>query len=119
MKTTDEMLKAVDGVLARKVRAILKDMKSLGHEMCITEGYRTIARQKRLYAQGRTKPGPIVTWTLKSKHCDGKAADCCFVIDGKPSWDGGLPWHIYGEHAEKRGLRWLGHIGDKCHVELP
>ena len=41
----------------------------------ILEAYRTPARQKELYAQGRTKPGPIVTYTLSSKHTDGLAID--------------------------------------------
>ncbi len=31
-------------------------------------GVRTPERQAELYAQGRTKPGQIVTWTLKSNH---------------------------------------------------
>jgi peptidoglycan LD-endopeptidase CwlK len=31
-------------------------------------GVRTLAEQRELYAQGRTKPGQIVTWTLKSRH---------------------------------------------------
>lgn len=34
----------------------------------VTCGVRTLAQQKALYAQGRTKPGPIVTWTLNSRH---------------------------------------------------
>jgi peptidoglycan L-alanyl-D-glutamate endopeptidase CwlK len=34
----------------------------------ILEGVRTPERQKQLYAQGRTKPGPKVTWTLVSNH---------------------------------------------------
>lgn len=34
----------------------------------VIEGVRTPARQKELYAQGRTKPGPKVTWTLNSNH---------------------------------------------------
>ncbi len=31
-------------------------------------GVRTPERQAELYAQGRTKPGQIVTWTLNSRH---------------------------------------------------
>ena len=31
-------------------------------------GVRTLEEQKALYEQGRTKPGKIVTWTLKSRH---------------------------------------------------
>jgi peptidoglycan L-alanyl-D-glutamate endopeptidase CwlK len=34
----------------------------------VIEGVRTPERQKALYAQGRTKPGPVVTWTLNSNH---------------------------------------------------
>lgn len=31
-------------------------------------GIRTAEEQRQLYAQGRTKPGKIVTWTLSSRH---------------------------------------------------
>ena len=34
----------------------------------VIEGVRTPERQRELYAQGRTKPGPVVTWTLNSNH---------------------------------------------------
>lgn len=44
-------------------------------DFTVIEGRRTIERQKELYAQGRTAPGKIVTWTMKSKHIDGKAVD--------------------------------------------
>lgn len=37
-------------------------------DFSVTCGVRTLAEQKELYAQGRTKPGQIVTWTLKSRH---------------------------------------------------
>lgn len=39
----------------------------------VTCGVRTPAEQAALYAQGRTKPGRVVTWTLNSRHF--KAAD--------------------------------------------
>ena len=35
-------------------------------------GLRTVAEQERLFAQGRTEPGPKVTWTLKSRHLPQK-----------------------------------------------
>jgi peptidoglycan L-alanyl-D-glutamate endopeptidase CwlK len=38
-------------------------------------GLRTQAEQDRLYAQGRTEPGPVVTWTRDSKHITGHAVD--------------------------------------------
>lgn len=37
-------------------------------DFTIIEGVRSRARQAALYAQGRTKPGPIVTWVRESNH---------------------------------------------------
>jgi peptidoglycan L-alanyl-D-glutamate endopeptidase CwlK len=37
-------------------------------DFMVLEGVRTPERQKQLYAQGRTTPGKIVTWTLNSRH---------------------------------------------------
>lgn len=51
----------------------------LGYLIKITNGLRTQAEQNDLYAQGRTKPGPIVTWTKNSKHIGGNAFDIAFV----------------------------------------
>lgn len=39
-----------------------------GPDFGTIEGVRTPARQRELYAQGRTKPGKKVTWTLTSNH---------------------------------------------------
>ncbi|CAM5718911.1 hypothetical protein LSPH24S_04197 [Lysinibacillus sphaericus] len=46
----------------------------------ITETYRSQARQHYLYAQGRTRPGKIVTWTLKSNHKSRLAWDIAVVL---------------------------------------
>lgn len=37
-------------------------------DFSVIQGRRTQAEQDRLYAQGRTEPGPIVTWTRDSLH---------------------------------------------------
>lgn len=37
-------------------------------DFMVIEGVRTPERQRALYAQGRTKPGKVVTWTLNSNH---------------------------------------------------
>lgn len=39
----------------------MNDCFSLGRPFTVSEVFRTADRQKALYAQGRTKPGPIVT----------------------------------------------------------
>lgn len=57
-------------------------------DITVIEGTRTPERQAQLYAQGRTTPGPIVTWTLRSKHLDGKAIDLGpLKEDGSIDWD--------------------------------
>lgn len=59
-----------------------------GQDFIVIEGVRTQERQDELWAQGRTKPGPIVTWTKDaSSHGIGKdgyghAVDICpFPVD--------------------------------------
>ncbi|GAA5514758.1 hypothetical protein Dcar01_03519 [Deinococcus carri] len=49
--------------------------KPRGIEVCVYETFRTAERQAWLYAQGRTRPGPVVTYTLDSSHEYGLAAD--------------------------------------------
>ena len=51
-------------------------------------GVRTDAEQKEMYAQGRTKPGKKITWTLNSKHKEGNAVDLVAFVNGKPTWEG-------------------------------
>ena len=53
----------------------------------IDQGKRTPAQQEWLYASGRTRKGPIVTYTRNSKHLLGRAIDFRPLINGKMSWD--------------------------------
>ena len=59
----------------------------------ISEGHRSVERQKELYAQGRTSPGQVVTWvdgvTKLSKHNQNPsmAVDIFPWIQGKIKWD--------------------------------
>jgi len=50
---------------------------------------RTFAEQDAIYAQGRTKPGKIVTNSPSglSFHNYGLAIDIVLLVDGKASWD--------------------------------
>ncbi|MFC9538673.1 M15 family metallopeptidase [Lysinibacillus sp. NPDC056959] len=72
----------------------------------ITETYRSQERQKYLYAQGRTRPGQIVTWTLSSNHSSRLAWD---VAVGPPQslYDVTLLNRI-GAIARKLGITWGG-----------
>ncbi len=63
------------GVDQRLVDIAQEACQALPFDVIVVEGVRTIQRQRDLYAQGRTKPGKIVTWTMNSKHIDGLAVD--------------------------------------------
>lgn len=78
-----DRLKDVD---ARLVAVVERAINLTSQDFTVIEGRRTLARQRELYAQGRTRPGPIVTWTMKSKHIDGVAVDLC-------PWNGGIDWN--------------------------
>lgn len=62
------------GVHPDVVRVVKRAIEITAQDFIVTEGVRTPERQRELYAQGRTKPGKIVTKTLTSnhfKHADG------------------------------------------------
>jgi hypothetical protein len=69
-----------------KCQAWCDQMKAAGIDYIITATLRTQAEQKILYAQGRTAPGRIVTWTLNSRHLTGDAFDFVIMFSGKPDW---------------------------------
>ena len=69
-----------------KAMAFVAAMDKAGIPFITTCTRRSQAEQNALYAQGRTTPGQIVTWTLKSKHITGKAFDICIMVNGKPDW---------------------------------
>jgi peptidoglycan L-alanyl-D-glutamate endopeptidase CwlK len=52
----------------------------------VVSGNRTQAQQDYLYAQGRTRPGMVVTWTRNSNHMGGGAIDFSAVDEkGNPT----------------------------------
>lgn len=84
-------------------------MRRVGDHVMITESWRSKERQKDLYAQGRTKPGNIVTWTLHSKHMDGAAIDLAFVNpDGSIYWPSASSdeWEELANVAREFGIKW-------------
>lgn len=124
-------IERVHPALRRKVLTAMQEMES-GKDstravMMAVAGYRTQGEQNAIYAQGRTKPGPIVTYLQTSVHQLGLAVDCCFVyLDGKgkpqPTWDEPFrgAWDEWGRRTEGRGLTWGGDFtfGDTPHVQL-
>lgn len=124
-----DKLAGVHPRLIVKVTRILNAIAELGFPMLVTDGVRTQAQQRDLYAQGRTAPGAKVTnadgIVKRSNHQTkddgfGYAVDCAFLVDGKPSWDDAHPWALYGEMAKALDLTWGGSwkSPDRPHVEM-
>lgn len=95
-------------------------MADEGLDVRITSTYRTRAEQAALWAQGRTKPGPIVTNAKpgQSKHELGRAFDFTFRELGYTAPDEW--WDFAGEVGESVGLVWGGRWRhpDRPHFEL-
>lgn len=56
------------GVHPAMVKRVERAIALTAQDFMVLEGVRSAQRQRDLYAQGRTKPGPKVTWTLNSRH---------------------------------------------------
>lgn len=115
--------------LVRRLTGLITDCLTDGHHLIVTQGVRTTAQQAALYAQGRTRPGKIVT------NCDGVravsnhqikadgygyAADVAWKLaDGTITWEG--PWNLVGGLAYKWGLEWggawIGRFKDQPHLQ--
>ena len=61
-------LKRLDGVHPDLVSVVRRAIEITNQDFSVLCGVRTPSEQRDLYAQGRTKPGVVVTWTLKSNH---------------------------------------------------
>jgi peptidoglycan L-alanyl-D-glutamate endopeptidase CwlK len=82
-------LALLDGVHPDLRKIVLRCAKDSKIEFIVTEGKRTLARQKQLLAAGASR-------TLKSRHlpsADGKsrACDLAVMVGGKVRWD----WPLY------------------------
>ncbi len=108
-------LDRVDPALQARVERVIERMKAeFGHEVTVVETLRPQERQDRLFAQGRTAAGPVVTWTRNSNHTRGRAAD--LMVDG--SYAVGVGYERLQRVAREEGLGTLG-MRDPGHVELP
>ena len=119
------------GVHPLLVGTVTRAIRITDCNFVVIEGVRTKERQADLYAQGRTKPGRIVTWTMNSRHLladdgFGRAVDLMALQDGKGVW---APWSLYEqiyqamyEAASDVGasIVWGGHWErrDGAHFEL-
>lgn len=123
-KASENRLAKVHPKLAKGVTAIITALAAKGHTIEVVQGLRTFAEQDALFAQGRTKPGEIVTKAKggQSNHNYGLAVDLAPFVGGKPQWKDNAGFIRIGAEAVKQGLEWGGSwkkFIDKPHVQIP
>lgn len=112
--------------LAVKWRRVAEDFWNIHRRaLRVSEGLRTIDWQAKLYAQGRTEPGKIVTHALpgESIHHYGLAIDSVFrgpdpYLEHDPQAE--FFWREYGRISVSHGLEWGGawtRFVDRPHVQ--
>ncbi|TRX71499.1 M15 family metallopeptidase [Carboxylicivirga sp. M1479] len=91
------------------------------YKVIISQGVRTKEQQLALYKKGRKKGDDgkyyitdkkkVVTYTMKSKHLDGKAIDIAFIKDKKCDWSTDLFkdfWMILNKVDVLKSITWGG-----------
>ncbi len=110
----DPDLSLVDPELRTRLGRVIDRMRvEHGHNVKVVEGFRTPERQNALFAQGRTAPGNVVTWTQNSMHSEGLAVDV--VVDGSYAPHEG--YRRLAQIAKEEGLQSLG-PSDPGHLQL-
>jgi hypothetical protein len=110
--------------LQSAVERMRANLKAQGIDIDIVQGERTASDQAQLYAQGRTAPGPIVTYAKpgSSRHETGEAVDVVPTsLKGTKNWSPDNPiWDKVGAAARAAGLEWGGdwRHRDRPHVQL-
>lgn len=94
-----------------RAEKLIELCKAAGIDLLVTSTYRDNECQDALYAQGRTKPGRIVTKAKagQSFHNYRCAFDVVPVVNGKPVWDeADSAWATIGRLGTQIGLEWAG-----------
>ena len=127
-KVSIEKLKTIYPDIAERFLKVYEDML-LHHQLVlrVTDGFRSIERQNKLYEIGRTKTKLSPVTNARggdSLHNYGCAIDICFVgkdpyLDNHPKSD--FLWKEFGRIAKIHGFIWGGdfsYLIDRPHIQL-
>lgn len=117
------------GPVKARALAFIAECQRVGLDPLIYCTLRSDAEQAELYAQGRSKPGAIVTAarageSLHNPQRDGRswAFDAVPMLGGKPLWDDAQAVYAMGHAGEAVGLewagRWNGKMRERVHFQL-
>lgn len=82
-------LKRLQGVHPDLIKVVKRAAEITDTPFIVTEGLRTLARQRQLVASGASK-------TMNSRHLNGHAIDLACTVNGKLSW----AWPLYHKLAK-------------------
>ena len=98
-RTSKQRLETCDEDIQRVINlAIKRTCVDFG----VAEGHRPVKRQKKLYAQGRTEPGSIVTYVdgvnelSEHNYVPSKGIDIYAWVNGKAVWSGKYMAYLAG-----------------------
>ncbi|MEZ5046603.1 MAG: M15 family metallopeptidase [Chitinophagaceae bacterium] len=109
-KGTDKKLSTLHPDVQNQMKSfILMSRIRFGIDLRVVQGFRTVAEQDKLYAQGRTAPGNKVTNARggQSNHNFGLAVDVVPFVNGQPDWNT-KKYPLLGQIGMSRGLEWGG-----------
>lgn len=89
IKLNKSSIQKLSGVHPDLVSVVMLAAQNSDLEFVVTEGLRTVERQRQLVAAGASR-------TMKSRHITGHAVDLAAVINGEVRWD----WPLYHKLAE-------------------
>lgn len=109
-------------IRAKAKEFIIRAEQELGIKLRVTSALRTFEEQEQLYAQGRTKPGKVVTNARagRSLHNYGLALDVVEIKDGEALWHN-PNWNKIADLGKSIGFSWGGDwtsIKDRPHFEM-
>ncbi len=85
---SERSLSRLNGVHPDLVKVVKLAIRKTGVDFVVTEGLRTVARQKQLVAAGASQ-------TMRSRHITGHAVDLAALIGKEVRWD----WPLYAKLA--------------------
>ncbi|WP_139491804.1 M15 family metallopeptidase [Brevibacillus dissolubilis] len=115
LQKSEPRLKGLHPKIRQAAQELIRRAHAQGIFVLITQGLRSMDQQAEIYAQGRTKPGRIVSYAKPgySYHNYGLAIDYCLLDDcGKAVWTVNHEWRVVGSIAKTLGFEWGGEWSD-------
>jgi peptidoglycan L-alanyl-D-glutamate endopeptidase CwlK len=118
---SEQNISTLHPMVREAARKFINVADNNGIKLRIVSALRTFAEQDSLYAQGRTKPGQIVTNAKagQSSHNFGTAIDVVPIVNGKANWN--ADYNRIAAIGKEIGFSWGGDwisFKDKPHFEM-